>query len=68
MSNQPQICGELLTSALSKYYIHNSNGNRLVEMADSVLFIQIVDKRAARKSGAPYPNYLLSPPAFSVLS
>jgi hypothetical protein len=38
-----QICGKFLPSALSKYYIHESEGNKLVEMADSVVFIQIVD-------------------------
>ena len=38
-----QICGKFLTSALSKYYIHDSKRNEPVEMANSVSFIQIVD-------------------------
>ena len=38
-----QICGKFLTSALSKYFIHESENNSLVRMADSVLFIQILD-------------------------
>jgi hypothetical protein len=38
-----QICGKLLTSALSRFYIHESHGERPVEMAENVLFIQIVD-------------------------
>ena len=38
-----QICGKFLTSALSKYFIHKSENNSLVSMADSVLFIQILD-------------------------
>jgi len=41
--NPTQICGKLLTSALSNYYIHESKENQPIEMADSVLFIQIVD-------------------------
>lgn len=38
-----QICGKFLTSALSKYYIHDSAKNKPAKMADSVSFIQIVD-------------------------
>jgi hypothetical protein len=38
-----QICGKFLTSALSKYFIHESENNNLVRMADSVLFVQIVN-------------------------
>ncbi|MCK9614713.1 MAG: hypothetical protein M0R48_04310 [Candidatus Omnitrophica bacterium] len=38
-----QICGKLLTSALSKYFIHESEGSNLIGMADSVLFIQVLD-------------------------
>lgn len=38
-----QICGKFLTSALAKYYIHDSKGNRPVEMSNAVIFIQIVD-------------------------
>jgi hypothetical protein len=38
-----QICGKFLTSALAKYYVHDSRGNKRVEMDDEVTFIQIVD-------------------------
>ena len=38
-----QICGKMLTSALSSHYIHQNSGNKPVKMADSVLFIQVVD-------------------------
>ena len=38
-----QICGKFLTSALSKYFIHESENNSLIRMADLVLFIQILD-------------------------
>ncbi len=34
-----QISGKLLTSALSKFYIHESNGDKPVGMAENVLFI-----------------------------
>jgi hypothetical protein len=38
-----QICGKVLTSALSRCFIHESENNRRIGMADSVLFIQILD-------------------------
>ena len=38
-----QICGKFLTSALSSYLIHKSENNKCISMADSVLFIQILD-------------------------
>lgn len=38
-----QICGKFLTSALSKYFIHASENNERIDMAKSVLFIQILD-------------------------
>ena len=38
-----QICGKLLTSALAKYFIHESENNEHIGMAKSVLFIQILD-------------------------
>lgn len=37
-----QICGKFLTSALSKYYIHDKDGGA-VSMDTSVTFIQFVD-------------------------
>jgi len=39
-----QICGKFLTSALSSYYIHESENNIRIGMSDSVSFIQILDK------------------------
>lgn len=38
-----QICGKFLTSALAKYYIHESKEDNPVEMGDKVFFIQILD-------------------------
>ena len=38
-----QICGKFLTSALTKYFIHESENNERIGMAKSVLFIQILD-------------------------
>ncbi|MFA5062825.1 MAG: hypothetical protein WC578_01960 [Candidatus Omnitrophota bacterium] len=38
-----QICGKLLTSALSKCFIHESENNKRIGTADSVLFIQVLD-------------------------
>lgn len=38
-----QICGKFLTSALARYYIHSTMNDELVEMHDSVTFIQILD-------------------------
>lgn len=38
-----QICGKFLTSALSSYYIHDSENNTPIGMRDSVLFIQILN-------------------------
>ena len=38
-----QVCGKFLTSALAKYFIHNSKDNRPIEMDENVTFIQILD-------------------------
>jgi len=38
-----QILGKFLTSALSSYFIHESENNECIGMANSVLFIQILD-------------------------
>lgn len=37
-----QVCGKFLTSALSKFYIHDKE-DKILEMADSVFFIQVLD-------------------------
>lgn len=38
-----QVCGKFLTSALAKYFIHNSKDNKPIEMDENVTFIQILD-------------------------
>jgi len=38
-----QICGKFLTSALARYYIHESENDVPIGMHDSVTFIQIMD-------------------------
>lgn len=38
-----QVCGKFLTSALSAGFIHELHGDRLIPMADSVLFVQVLD-------------------------
>ncbi len=38
-----QICGKFLTSALSRYFIHEYKNNVRVGMSDSVSFIQILN-------------------------
>jgi len=38
-----QICGKFLTSALARYYTHETEGNVPIGMHDSVTFIQVVD-------------------------
>jgi hypothetical protein len=38
-----QVCGKFLCSALSRYYIHEAEGNIPVEMGANVAFIQVVD-------------------------
>ena len=47
-----QIRGKFLTSALARYYIHENKENALVEMGDSVAFIQIVDASKLKKNSA----------------
>ena len=47
-----QICGKFLTSALAKYYIHDNEENKPVEMDDHVAFIQIVDTSKLKKNSA----------------
>jgi hypothetical protein len=38
-----QVCGKLLTSALSKCYIHKQFNNKPIWMDESVSFIQVLD-------------------------
>lgn len=45
-----KICGKFLTSALSSYYIHESENNIPIEMDNSVTFIQILDTSKLEES------------------
>jgi len=47
-----QICGKFLTSALARYYIHETEGNVPIGMHDSVAFIQVVDTSNLKSSSA----------------
>jgi len=50
-----QICGKFLTSALARYYIHETEDNLPIGMHDSVTFIQVVDtSKLKRLSLKPY--------------
>jgi len=49
-----QICGKFLTSALARYYIHETEENP-IEMHDSVTFIQVVNtSKLKARSMKPY--------------
>lgn len=37
-----QVCGKFLTSALARYYIHETKSNKPIKMNETVTFIQIV--------------------------
>ena len=50
-----KICGKFLTSALSCYFIHESENNIPVGMSDSASFIQILNT-ARLKAGGVKPN------------
>lgn len=50
-----KICGKFLTSALSRYFIHESENNIPLGMSDSVSFIQILNT-VRLKAGAAKPN------------
>lgn len=45
-----QICGKYLTSALSSYYIHETENNQPIDMDSSVTFIQILDTSKLEES------------------
>ena len=38
-----QICGKLLTTMISRFYIHNTSKNVAIEFDENALFIQILD-------------------------
>ena len=50
-----QVCGKFLTSALAKYYIHNSQ-DKPIEMGEMVNFIQIVDASKLSKNKTMKPE------------
>jgi len=50
-----QICGKFLTSALSSYFIHESENNLPIGMSDSVSFIQILSM-SRLKEGTAKPD------------
>lgn len=48
------VLGKFMTSAISKYYIHDNSNNEPVEMSENVLFIQILSsKKLKPKSKKP---------------
>jgi len=47
-----KICGKFLTSALSSYFIHESENNIPIGMSDSVSFIQILNMSRLREGTA----------------
>jgi len=47
-----QICGKFLTSALSSYFIHESENNIPIRMGDSVSFIQILNRSRLKVASA----------------
>jgi len=48
-----QVCGKFLTSALSSYFIHESENNAPIGMSDTVTFIQILKAPQSKKSFIP---------------
>lgn len=50
-----KICGKFITSALSKYYIHDAENNAIA-MDKKVTLIQIVDTKSNNKSGEISPQ------------
>jgi hypothetical protein len=44
-----QILGKMMTSALTKYYIHKTNNNNPIEMDDETCFIQILNTGKLKK-------------------
>ena len=52
-----QICGKFLTSALSVCYIHKKKSNCIIEMDDSVTFIQVVDTRNLDPKSKKYAQF-----------
>ena len=52
-----QICGKFLTSALSICYIHKNKSNCIIEMDDSVAFIQVVDTSSLDQKSKKYIQF-----------
>jgi hypothetical protein len=53
-----QICGKLLTAALDKYFIHESENDEPIRMDETVTFVQIVDtSRLVKSKTAKYSQW-----------
>lgn len=51
------VSGKFLTSALSKFYIHEKD-NGIVEIADSVFFLQILDSKKLKVGSVKQKQFL----------
>ncbi|MBA7657812.1 hypothetical protein ES703_65755 [subsurface metagenome] len=47
-----RICGKFLASALSKFYIHETKGNKKIKMDKSITFIQICSTKGLSDSSS----------------
>jgi len=54
-----QVCGKFLTSALSRYYIHDDRQTEPVKMDDSVTFIQVVNTSKLKQGSAKLQQWKL---------
>lgn len=52
-----KICGKFLQSALSSYYIHESENNVPIDMDNSVTFIQILDTSNLEETTSKYDQF-----------
>ncbi len=52
-----QICGKFLTSALARYFIHETMKDKLVGMHDSVTFIQILDSSKLKPKTSKFTQW-----------
>jgi hypothetical protein len=50
------IFGKFFTCALSRYFIHERKNNAPIPMADSVLFVQILDTSKLKQNGTAKIN------------
>jgi len=52
-----QVCGKLLTSALSRFYIHEKVGGT-IGMADSVFFVQVLDSKKLKAGSVKRKQFM----------